>query len=94
MPLVNIELQRAIIAHLQQERLEVVLIFYVNALHDLENLQGFFAKGDHDLLSIGHRILCVGCADDNAMMARWQRGIIPISGPGIGDQNIADDMIE
>jgi hypothetical protein len=79
MSLVNIELHHAVVAHLQQERLAVVLIPYVDALHDLEGLQGLFAKGDYNLLSIGHRDSLSGAADDNAMMTWWQRGKIPIS---------------
>jgi hypothetical protein len=46
MSLVNIELHRAVVAHLQQYRLAIVLISYVDALHDLEGLQGLFAKSD------------------------------------------------
>jgi hypothetical protein len=46
MSLVNVELHRAVVAHLQQERLAVVLIPYIHALHDFESLQGLFAKSD------------------------------------------------
>src|SRR5438874_1957846 len=46
MPLVNIELHGTVVTHLQQERLAVVLIFYVHALHDVERLQRLFAKGN------------------------------------------------
>jgi hypothetical protein len=46
MSLVNIELYRAVVAHLQQERLAVVLILDVNALHDVESFQGLFAKSN------------------------------------------------
>jgi len=42
----NIELHRTVITHLQEERLAVVLILYIYALHDFENLQRLFAKGD------------------------------------------------
>jgi hypothetical protein len=46
MSLVNIELHGAVVTHLQQERLAVVLMLYVNALHDFESLQRLFAKGN------------------------------------------------
>jgi hypothetical protein len=46
MSLVNIELHGAVVTHLQQERLAVVLILYVHALHDFESLQRLFAKGN------------------------------------------------
>jgi hypothetical protein len=54
MSLVNIELHGTVVAHLQQQRLAVILILYVNALHDLESLQRLFAKGDQNLFSISH----------------------------------------
>jgi hypothetical protein len=38
MSLVNIELHDAVVTHLQQERLAVVLMLYVHALHDFESL--------------------------------------------------------
>jgi len=50
--LVNIELHNAIVTHLQQERLAVFLIFDVNALHDIKDLQRFFAKGGQYLFPI------------------------------------------
>jgi hypothetical protein len=46
MSLVNIELHDAVVTHLQQERLAVVLMLYVHALHDFESLQRLFAKGN------------------------------------------------
>jgi len=46
MPLVNVEFHGAVVAHLQQERLAVVLMLYVHALHDFENLQRLFAKSN------------------------------------------------
>jgi hypothetical protein len=38
MSLVNIELHYAVVAHFQKERLAVVLVPYVDPLHDLESL--------------------------------------------------------
>ena len=54
MSLVNIELYYAVVAHLQKERLAVILVPYVNPLHDLEGLQRLFAKGGQNLFSISH----------------------------------------
>jgi hypothetical protein len=54
MSLVNIKLHRAVVTHLQQERLAVVLMLYVHALHDFESLQRLFAKGSQNLFSISH----------------------------------------
>ena len=54
MSLVNIELHYAVVAHLQQERLAVVLVPDVNPLHDLESLERLFAKGGQNLFSISH----------------------------------------
>jgi hypothetical protein len=34
----NIELHYAVVAHLQKKRLTIVLVPYVNPLHDLESL--------------------------------------------------------
>jgi hypothetical protein len=50
----NIELHHAIVTHLQQERLAVVLMLYVHALHDFESPQRLFAKSDQNLFSIRH----------------------------------------
>jgi hypothetical protein len=46
MSLVNVELHDAVVTHLQLERLAIVLMLYVNALHDFENLQRLFAKSN------------------------------------------------
>jgi hypothetical protein len=46
MSLVNVELYRAVVTHLQQKRLAVILMLYVHSLHDFENLQRLFAKGN------------------------------------------------
>src|SRR6478735_6275013 len=54
MSLVNVELHGTVVTHLQQERLAVVLILDVHALHDVERLQRFFAKGNQNLFSISH----------------------------------------
>jgi hypothetical protein len=52
--LVNIELHGAVVTHLQQERLAIVLMLYVHALHDFGILQRLFAKGNQNLVSISH----------------------------------------
>src|ERR1700733_8918229 len=54
MSLVNIELHRAFVAHLQQERLAVVLMLDVDALHDFEGFQRLFAQRNQNLFSISH----------------------------------------
>src|SRR6186713_1541019 len=54
MSLVNIELHGTVVTHLQQERLAVVLVLDVHALHDVESLQRLFAKGNQNLFSISH----------------------------------------
>jgi hypothetical protein len=54
MSLVNIELHRAVVTHLQQERLAIVLMLYVHTLHDFESLQRLFAKSSQNLFSISH----------------------------------------
>jgi hypothetical protein len=60
---VNIEADRAVVAHLQQERLAVVLISNVDPLHNLENLQRFFAQGFQYFLSISlHCVPRIGVA--------------------------------
>src|ERR1700748_3773519 len=46
MSLVNIELHRAFVMHLQEERLAVVRMLYVHALHDFESFQRLFTKGN------------------------------------------------
>jgi len=56
MPLVNIEFHRTLVAHLQKERLAVVLMPDVDALHDLEGFQGLFAKRNQNFFSISHWI--------------------------------------
>jgi hypothetical protein len=70
MSLVNIELHGAVVTHLQQERLAVVLVLYVHALHDVESLQRLFAKGNQNLFSISHwapweflGVPCIGMGD-------------------------------
>src|SRR6185437_3371518 len=52
--LVNIEFYRTLVTHLQKQRLAVVLMPDVDALHDLEGFQRFFAKRNQNLFSIGH----------------------------------------
>jgi DoxX-like protein len=52
--LVNIELDRTVVTHLQKERLAIVLMLDVHALHDLEGFQGLFAKSNQDLFSVSH----------------------------------------
>jgi hypothetical protein len=54
MSLVNVELHRAVVTHFQQQRLAIVLIFYVHALHDFESFQRLFLKGNQNLFSISH----------------------------------------
>jgi hypothetical protein len=45
-PFVDIELHDAVVTHLQQQRLAIVLILYVYALHDFESFQRLFTKGN------------------------------------------------
>jgi hypothetical protein len=54
MSLVNVELDCAVVTHFQQERLAVVLILYVYALHDFESFQRLFSKGNQNFFSVGH----------------------------------------
>jgi hypothetical protein len=54
MSLVDIEFHRAVVTHFQQQRLAVVLILDVHALHDFESFQRFFLKGNQNLFSISH----------------------------------------
>jgi hypothetical protein len=51
--LVNVEFHHAFIAHLQQEGLAVVLVLDVDALHDVEDRQGFLAQRGQYLFAIG-----------------------------------------
>src|SRR6185437_6192522 len=61
--LVNIEFHRTLVTHLQKERLAVVLMPDVDALHDLEGFQGLFAKRNQNFFSISHWIpLGASCA--------------------------------
>jgi|1185.fasta_scaffold82840_1 hypothetical protein len=52
---VDIEFNRTLVSHLQQERLAVFLIFDICSLHNLKNLQRLFSKSVQYFFSIGLR---------------------------------------
>lgn len=71
--LVNIELHGAVVTHLQQERLAVVLMLYVHALHDFENLQRLFAKGITIFSRSVIGVPCISIGDGTRCTERLQR---------------------
>jgi hypothetical protein len=77
MPLVNIEFHSAFVAHLQEERLAVVLMLDVDALHDFEGFQRLFAQRNQNLFSISHESSlgapCSGIGDGTRCADRRQR---------------------
>jgi hypothetical protein len=60
--LVNVELHRAFVAHLQQQRLAGFLIGQIGALHDFKYLERLFAQRRQDFFAIVEHVISLADA--------------------------------
>jgi hypothetical protein len=70
--LVDIELHFAVVAHLQQQGLTIVLILDIDAFHHVEDLQRLFAKRFDYFLAVGWHMNLISNFDTLSIGAEKQ----------------------